>query len=403
MQTYKFLGIDKQGKRIAGEVDGISLQDVEFKLETRGLDLINLKIKHPPTYRRFISAQTIKRKDIIHLTIQLEQLLSAGVPLIEVLAELKSSLDNPRIQEIMLSVYQAVEAGESFSKALEAYKNHFGEVYLALIQAGESTGNLPVMLSDLVAMLQWEDELVSKSKKVMIYPIILALVITSVTLLMMLFVVPELLLFIQEMGSEPSLATQSLIATSSFIQSYAIYFLPLIIFCVLAYKVSLKNIKFRLFVDSLILRFPLLGNIFYKIKLARISHSLSVIYNSGVGIAEAIKMSSKTADNTYLESKLNKARERILVDGDSIYQSFELAQVFPSMGLKMIKIGEQSKSLDQALQNISYFYDREAKEAIDKLEPTIGPLLTIIMAVIIGWVMFAVLGPIYSTISEVNF
>lgn len=403
MQTFKFLGIDKTGRRITGEFESLSLKEAEYKLESRGLDLIYLKAKTTPTYASFMAKKPIKRKDIINLTLQLEQLLRSGMSLIDVLEELKSSLENPNLKEIMQSIYQEVDAGESFSQALMPYKNVFSEVYISLVAAGENSGNLTTMLANLAAMLKWEDELASKTKKVMIYPAILVVVITAVTLLMMLFVVPELLSFIQEMGQEPSWATISLIATSSFLEKWGIYLVGFLVLFLIVMKIALKNLELRRKYDLLILGLPVVGKILYKIKIARVAQSLAVIYSAGIDIAGAIKMSAKVTGNSYLESKFDLALNRILSEGDSIYQAFELAQVFPTMGLKMIKVGEQSKSLGQALHNISYFYEREAKEAIDKLEPTLEPLLTLIMAFVIGWVMLAVLEPIYSTISQVDF
>lgn len=400
MQNYQYSGINKVGKRVSGVMPANNEQELEQKLRTNGIDLVNARKKSSGF--SLSSANKIGRKDIISVTFQIEQLMRAGVPLMEILDDLKDSFESPAVKQMLASVYESMEGGNTFSDSLREYEKDFGEVYISLVSVGEQTGNLEDILIDLANMLKWEDELVSKAKKVMIYPAIVAVVVISVVILMMLFVVPELLGFITSMGGEIGFATTSLIWTSGFIQTYILELIIIPIIAVFALKWwRSQSPDFKVKTDEMSLKVPIIGEVLYKLKLARVANSLAVMYAAGVSFPDSLRMASITSGNKYLEGNILRAVDMI-EQGKPIYISFEEENVFPSMAVRMVKVGELSGGMDTALKNVSYFYDREAKELIEKIEPTIEPILTVVMGFIVGWVMIAVLGPIYDTIAQVQ-
>lgn len=400
MQNFQYTGINASGKRVSGVMPANNEQELEQKLRNNGVDLLSAKQKSKGF--SLSSANKISRKDIISVTFQLEQLMRAGVPLMEILDDLKDSFESDAVKQMLATVYESMEGGNTFSGSLKEYEDDFGDVYIALVSVGEQTGNLEDILLDLANMLKWEDELASKAKKVMIYPAIVAIVVISVVILMMLFVVPELLGFITSMGGEIGFATSSLIWTSTFIQTYILELLAVPVIAVFALKWWRKQSpEFRVKTDEMSLNLPIIGEVIYKLKLARVANSLAVMYSAGVSFPDSLRMASITAGNKYLEGNILKSVEMI-EQGKPIHISFKDAEVFPSMAVRMVKVGELSGGMDTALKNVSYFYDREAKELIEKIEPTIEPILTVIMGFIVGWVMIAVLGPIYDTIAQVQ-
>lgn len=400
MQNYHYTGINKYGKRVSGVLPANNEYELEQKLVKSHIDLLNYK-KQSDSFSLF-SKPKVSRKDIIGVTFQLEQLMRAGVPLLEIIDDLKDSFESDSVKEMLANIYESMEGGSTFSESLRSFEEEFGEVYISLVSVGEKTGQLEDILADLANMLKWEDELISKAKKVMIYPAIVATVVIGVVILMMLFVVPELLGFITSMGGELGFPTIALIATSNFIQNYIleIFIVPTV--AIFIYKAwRKKSPEFKLKTDELSLNVWIVGPVIYKLKLARIANSLAVMYGAGVSFPDSLRMSSVIAGNKYLEGNINNA-VRMIEDGKPIYISFEEAEVFPSMAVRMIKVGELSGGMDTALKNVSYFYDREAKEMIEKIEPTIEPILTVVMGIVVGWVMIAVLGPIYDTIAQVQ-
>ncbi len=398
MQNYHYSGMNKFGKRVSGTLPAANEQELELKLKKTNIDLLSARKQSS----LFKGKAKISRKDVIGFTFQLEQLLKAGVPLMDILDDLKDNFENDAVKEMLASVYESMEGGKTFSEALIPFEDVFGEVYVSLVSVGEKTGKLEEILVNLAEMMMWEDELISKAKKVMIYPAIVATVVIGVVVLMMLFVVPELVGFISSMGGELGFATVALIATSGFIQEYILELFLTPIICIVLYKIARKKSpKFKLKTDEKILNIPIIGAVLYKLKLARIANSLAIMYSAGVSFPDSLRMSSVIAGNKYLEKKILHSVQ-LIENGLPIFEAFGESEVFPPMAIRMVKVGELSGGMDTSLKNVSYFYDREAKELIDKIEPAIEPILTVVMGVVVGWIMVAVLGPIYDTIAQVQ-
>jgi len=400
MQNFKYTGINRYGKRVKGVVSANDQVDLNQKLRKQHINLVSSSKQGSGLFSR--SKTKVSRKELIFITFQLAQLLKAGVPLLEVIDDLKNSIESESAKDMLAEIYEMMQGGSTFSEALTTYRKVFGNVYVALVSVGENTGKLDHILTNLGEMLKWEDELASKAKKVMIYPAIVATVVIAVVILMMLFVVPELLGFITSMGGELGFATIALIATSAFIQAYIVelFVVPIIVVYLFKWWRS-KSEKFTLKTDELMLRVSIIGPIIHKLKLARVANTLAVMYGAGISFTESMKMSSTVAGNAYLKRNIDFAVQ-LIQEGKPIHEAFESAEVFPKLAISMIKVGENSGQMDEALSNISYFYDREAKEMIEKIEPAIEPILTVIMGFVVGWVMIAVLGPIYDTISQVQ-
>ncbi|KUJ74792.1 type II secretion system protein [Thiomicrospira sp. XS5] len=401
MELYRYTGVNRFGKRVRGEVQASNEQDLEQRLRSAQIDLLSFKVKSPGLLGGF-GHHKISRREIITLTTQFKQLLKAGVPLMEIIDELRKSDDSDATREMLSAVYESMEGGQSFSQALKPYENRLGSVYIALVAVGEKSGQMATVLDRLEAMLKWEESLAAKAKKVMVYPSIVGLVVLAVILMMMLFVVPELVSFIREMGGELSFATESLIAVSGFMQQYLLELVLVPIALWLGVKWWRKRSSdFRIQMDRLLFKTPLVGSVLYKLKVARFASTLAVMHSAGIHFGESLKLSATVVGNAYLQRNIERAMA-LIEEGETIHQAFALAEVFPSMAVRMVKVGEQTSNMDEALRNVSDYYDTEAKETIDRVEPAIEPFLTVVMALVVGWVMLAVLGPVYETISKVQ-
>lgn len=401
MEVYRYTGVNRFGKRVRGEVQASNEQDLEQRLRSAQIDLLSFRVKSSGLFSGF-GHHKITRRDIITLTTQFKQLLKAGVPLMEIIDDLRKSDDSDATREMLSAVYESMEGGQSFSQALKPYENRLGAVYIALVAVGEKTGQMATVLSRLETMLKWEESLAAKTKKVMIYPSIVGLVVLAVILMMMLFVVPELVSFIREMGGELSFATESLIAVSGFMQHYLLelVLVPMGVWLGVKWWKN-RSQAFRIQMDRLLFKIPVIGSVLYKLKIARFASTLAVMHSAGIHFGESLKLSSSVVANAYLERNIERAM-LLIEEGETIYQAFSLAEVFPSMAIRMVKVGEQSGGMDEALRHVSDYYDAEAKESIERIEPAIEPLLTVVMALVVGWVMLAVLGPVYETISKVQ-
>lgn len=399
MEKFVYTGINQFGKRVQGQMPAANPRDLEQRLRSAKIELLSYK----PERKGFkLKRSPITPQDIITLTSELRMLLGAGVRLMEVVDDERQNYPNEAVREMMSSVYESMEGGDTFSAALEPYRSLFGDVYLSLVQVGEKTGQLEGVLADLESMMIWQQALASKAKKIMIYPAIVGVVVIGVVILMMIFVVPQLLSFIKEMQGELGFATKSLITTSNFIQNHIVALLvtPILLFFLMKWAKH-KIPPFNLWLDEHLLKIKLIGPIMYKLKLARMANTLATMERAGVGFMEALELSKKVVNNRFLEKQIVFTRH-LIEEGRYIHEAFAESGLLPSMALRIIKAGEESGKMGEALENVSRIYDKQAKDLIDKIEPTIEPILTIVMAVIVGWVMMAVLGPIYDTISKVQ-
>jgi type IV pilus assembly protein PilC len=222
-----------------------------------------------------------------------------------------------------------------------------------------------------------------------------------VTFLMM-YLMPQLLPFIKNIGTEIPLHTQILIEVSKVFVKYwyLLFSLPIIVFFAIKYAAR-RYPKVRYYLDGIKLKIWIFGPLLTKIKLARFANYFAMMYSSGITVLDALRISEDMVDNQVLEQSINQARSSIS-DGVIISKSFEMVGVFPSMIVRMLKVGEDTGAMDDALLNVSYFYNREVKESIEKIEPTILPILTVLLGGIMMWIMMAVLGPVYDAVSGVK-
>jgi type IV pilus assembly protein PilC len=398
---YKFRTIDAAGKIRSDSMVASNPMELEKRLSNMGFDLLSYK-EHNKTSKSSFQSKTISRRELINFTFHIEQLIKSGVPLIDSLKDIRNSIEYGHFTDILQTIIDDIEGGKTLSLALAEHPAVFDKVYVTLVRIGEETGQLAEVLKDLAETIRWQDELVSQTKKIMIYPAIVSVIVLLVVAFLMMYLMPQLLPFIKNVGTEIPLHTQILINISDAFVNYWYLVFSLPVLLVVGLKVaSVKNRGVRYFLDKVRLKVWLFGPLLAKIKLARFANYFAMMYSSGITVLDALKISEDMVDNLVLEESINQARNSIS-DGVIISKSFESVGVFPSMIVRMLKVGEDTGAMDDALLNVSYFYNREVKESIEKIEPTILPVLTVILGGIMMWIMMAVLGPVYDAVSGVK-
>ncbi|HXZ51058.1 MAG TPA: type II secretion system F family protein [Burkholderiales bacterium] len=401
MPLYTYKAIDGDGKSVLGRVEAVNVFDLEQRLARMGLDLVN---GAPASGRsRMIGGMRVNRPDLINFCFHLEQLTSAGVPVVEGLVDLRESMDNARFREVVSGLVEAIEGGRNLSQALAEYPEVFGKVFVSLVRSGEQTGKLPAVLKSLTESLKWEDELAAQTKKLLMYPAFVGTIVLLVTFFLMIYLVPQMTGFIRNMGQQIPLQTRILIEVSNFFVNFwwAIIAAPFVAWFGLKLAAR-SNPAVEYAIDRYKISLPLVGPILRKIILSRFASSFAMMYASGITVLDAIRSSEEIVGNKPLENALHTAGQQI-AEGKNLTAAFQEAELFPPLVIRMLKIGENTGGLDTALLNVSYFYNREVKEGIGKLQAMIEPALTLVLGLILGWVMLAVLGPVYDTISKMKF
>jgi type IV pilus assembly protein PilC len=401
MPLYTYKAIDATGKAVMGRTDAGNVFDLEQRLSRMGLDLVS----GAPTAQkgRLIGGSKVPRQDLINFCFHLEQLAGAGIPIVEGLIDLRESTENMRFREIVGGLVETIEGGKNLSQALADYPEVFSKVMTSLIRSGEQTGKLPEVLASLAETLKWEDELAAQTKKIILYPAFVGGIVLLVTFFLMIYLVPQMVGFIRNMGQEIPLQTRILIHVSNFFVGYwwLVIAMPFVLlFGVKAAARANPAVAYAL--DDLKLRLPLVGPVLRKIILSRFASSFAMMYRSGITVLDAIRSSEEIVGNLPLENALRSAGQQI-AEGKGMTMAFTDVGLFPPLVIRMLRIGENTGALDKALLNVSYFYNREVRESIGKVQAMIEPAMTVVLGAILGWVMLAVLGPVYDTISKMKF
>lgn len=399
MPLYRYRAISLEGKIAKGEVDALNDFALEAQLKKIGLELIHAH----PLGSSGRSVRKMKRCDLISFLFQLEMMLRAGVSVLSILADLRDAADTPEMKSLCAVLYEKIDAGSSISDAFATLPGVFPEITVNLVRSGEVTGQLVEVLHEIGRSLKWQDELEVKSKQLLLYPAFLTVVITAVVVFLMIYIVPQLVDFIVNMGEVVPIQTRALIWVSKLFVNYWWLILPappvLFFFVSILAKI---NPGVRYLLHAAALRFPYLGPVLKKIILARVSDTQGLTHRTGIPVLEGLDLCSKVSGNLVIKEAIEQASVRI-ANGAPISNGFASQQLFPALIIRMLKMAEETGDWSGAFDNISYFYNRDINESIGRVQAMIEPVLTIVLGSIIGWVILAVLGPIYDTISKIQF
>lgn len=387
------------------------------QLQTAGLELIDCSVigkKSGGLAFGNINLQRVKIRDLIQLFVHLEQMQSAGVPLLDALADIRDTTENDQLRDILTEVHRDVSDGGSMSEAMADHPKVFNNLYISLIRAGEDTGDLTSIYRQLIKYLKWVDDMQSKVRKATRYPMIVTGVVLIVIVVMMGYVVPQIVGFLDNLDQELNIFTTSLIATSSFFKNplfhvfglpvpggLFVLMLPLIVLALLhALRQTSDNMAYR--IDALVLNMPVAGNLIRKITIARYAQTFGALFASGIDVIGALKSSRQTVTNRVLLEAMESV-EMYVQSGSPLSEAFNACGEFPSLVVRMVKIGEESGNLTPVLEQVSEFYTKDVDEAVQGLITMIEPALTGVLGIMILWIAVAVFGPIYSMLETIEF
>jgi len=400
MTSFKYKAINNSGTFVRGRIDAVNEPDLESRLQNMGLELVTLK--EVKQRQSLLGGRKVTRQDLINFCFHMEQMTRSGIPILESLQDLRDSLENLGFREIISTVINSIEGGKKFSEALGEHPVIFDTVFVNLVEAGEMSGELDLVLKQMTDSLKWQDELIAKTKKLVLYPAFVGTVVMGVVFFMMIYLVPQMVNFIQSMGGKLPFHTRALIAVSNvFIHYwYLILSVPVILVVLIKFLArQYPRVRYRL--DQFKLNIWLVGPILRKIILARFASYFGLLYRSGVTVLSGLTVCENLTGNAVIKGALVSAHQ-FTSEGMKLSEAIGSVGLFPPLVLRMLKVGETTGRLDTALENVSYFYNREVSESIEKMQALIEPIMTVILGIILGWLMLSVLGPIYDIISTIK-
>lgn len=401
MAAFQYFAVDRTGRRVRGRMDAANESDLEQRLRRMGLDLVTSRLKSPMA--SFAFKKPISRQDLINFCFHLEQISKSGIPLLDGLADLGMSTDNRRFRDVISAMHEDMQGGKLLSEAMARHPAVFDRLFVSLIRTGEQTGNMPEVLRDLAATLNWQDALVSKTKLLLLYPTIVFIVVTAVVFFLMLYLVPKLVTFLTTMQQTLPLQTRLLIWLSEIFGSYwaLMLGLPITLF-VIGVTAVRTHANARLLWDYLKLNLPLVGPILQQILLARFANYFALLYRSGITILDALAACEGVVANRYVADGLRRAAQQINA-GDSLTESLRNLGLFPPLVIRMIRIGETTGALDEALMNVGAFYQRSVENWVERALKLLQVGLTMFLGLILAFIMYAVLSPIYDIFGKLSF
>lgn len=337
----------------------------------------------------------VSQKDLIIFTRQFSTMIDAGLPLVQCLEILSSQMENATFRTVLLKIKAKVEEGATFADALKEHPKVFDELYVQLVAAGEIGGILDTILNRLAEYIEKNAKLKGRVKSALTYPTIVLVVAVGVTAVLLLFVTPVFEKMFKDFGSALPGPTQIVVDLSKFMQTYILHMVASVAVVVVGFRMFYQNKKGREIFDKFILKVPLFGSLIRKIAVARFTRTLGTMISSGVPILDALEVTAKTAGNRTVESAIRYTRTQIS-EGKTITQPLGETNVFPSMVVQMIGVGEATGAMDAMLAKIADFYDEEVDTAVGALTSMIEPVMMVFLGGVVGGFLIAMYLPIFS-------
>ena len=397
-KVVEFVWEGMNQKRVAavGEIEAPSLAQARALLRQRGLRVTKIKRKSKP----FLSGtKTIKTVDISFASRQMATMIGAGIPIAQTLRAIGKGHENGAMEKLMLDLSREVESGTALSVALSKHPQHFNRLFTSLTEAGEESGKLDLMLERVATYNEKLEAIKSKVKSAMMYPMIVLVISALVTVLLLLFVIPQFESLFEGVGADLPTLTRKIVDMSRWMQDKWYIFLGVIIASIAAFIFAYRRSeKLQYTMDRLLIRLPAVGPILRKSALARFSRTLAIIFGSGVPLVDGMKTVGASTGNRVYQNAVMQVKNDIST-GRSLENSMASTKMFPNMMLQMVASGEESGELEIMLDKVAEFYEREVDDAVEAMSSIIEPVMIVILGTIIGTMVLAMYMPIFKLAS----
>ena len=399
MPQFVYRAINERGRSIRGTLAAANEVDLYQALQETGLELVDARQQgRRRSFLTFLARVT--PRELIQLCLHMTELSRAGVPLLEGLNDIRDTTESPVLRDALSEVVRDVSEGATLSHAFAKHPKVFDHIFVSLIATGEQTGNLTESFKHLSHHLKWAASMRSKITKASRYPLFTLVVAMGVMFFLMVFVVPQVIELLKATGTELPMATVALIVFSDFM----VYYWWAIIATMVGSWLLVKTLArlsedFAFWLDGLYLRIPVLGPTMKKIALSRFAHFFAVTYQSGIEILRCLDSARNVLGHRTLAESILTA-EQAVRNGTPLSVALNNTGDFPSLVVRMIRVGEDTGNLSETLEQITEFYDREVDDSIEAMIGSIQPSLTFLIGGLVGWVVVAVLGPIYDNLAN---
>ncbi len=395
--TFTYKALDRTGAPMTGEILGDSKAAVAAQLRLRGLTVTDVDAKSTtPTVEELLDRyRGLKARHVTVMARQLATMISSGLSLLRALYVLEEQTEAPKLKHAIVAVRHDVEAGLALSQALAKHPKIFNDLFVAMVRAGETGGNLEEVLERVAIQLEKDDHLKRTVRSAMVYPVLIGVFAVLVLIGMILFIIPVFANIFKDLGGELPALTQLMITLSDAMRSYWYLMIVVPIVLVAIFRKWKSTERGQYMWDSLKLRAPMrVGDIVRKIAVARFARTLGTLTASGVPILQAIDITAKTAGNRVISDPMAEVAERVR-EGQPLATPLARTGVFPVMVTQMLSVGEETGAVDTMLHKLADFYDDEVATALKSLTSIIEPMMMIGVGCIVGVVVISMYLPMF--------
>ena len=393
MPTFAWEGKDKKGNKVKGET--IAANPMLVKADLRRQGITPGKVSKKSELFSSTKKKSIKPGDIAVFSRQLATMISSGVPIVQAFDIIGKGHDNPSMQEMVLTIKNDVEQGNTLAEALSKHPRHFDDLFVNLIHAGEQSGALESLLDKIATYKEKTESIKKKIKKAMFYPTAVMVVAFVVTTILLIWVVPQFAEIFKNFGADLPAFTKLVLALSDFFIEYWYLIFGGVIGGVFGFfELKHRSKKFSYFLDRVMLRLPVFGMILNKAAVARFARTLSTMFAAGVPLVDSLDSVAGAAGNIVYTNAIMDMKDKVST-GQQLQLAMKQTNLFPSMVVQMVAIGEESGSIDTMLNKVADFYEEEVDAAVDGLSSLLEPLIMVILGVLVGGLVIAMYLPIF--------
>lgn len=397
MPNYKYTATDISGKKVKGFLEALNTQSFYERLNEKELFCTNFtEISVSETSRK--PKHKLSTGDLVLFCRKLSTMMAAGMSITNTLDIMCTSAEKPHLTKLYLQLYETVRGGIALSQAMRETGGAFPVLLVNMVESGEESGNVDMMVDKLATYYEKQAKVSGKIKTATTYPKLLGGVALCVVVILFTMILPQI--FVVFENQELPMMTRILMAFSNFLIKYWYICIIGVVVLIVGFKILLKSKRVSIIKDRLSLNMPIVGKLMRKIYSARFASTLAILYSSGLSLLNGIRLSINVIENTYIAESLNKVVEDISV-GETLSSAIIESNVFDQLLPNMIKIGEETGSLDTILISVADFYETETETAIESLLGILEPLLLIVMALVIGSIVVAVITPIFASYGKV--
>lgn len=400
MALYKYTAVTPDGQRVKDSFEGVSLSSAENELIRQNLKILKIKEK-----KRFseieISPERVPRQEVMHFSRQIAAFVRTGIPIIDAVRVVEEGTDSKRFKQILVDIRESLEGGVPFSEALTPHASVFPPYYLGILRSAELTGQLDTVLDQLATYIDRDMQARSKVKSALTYPLVVVAMSILTMLVMVLFVLPRFVEFFDELDSELPLPTRMLLGFSEFMGNWW-WALGLVVLAFVLFNLWVtRNASARLLRGKMILRFPVIGIILQYSAVERFCRIVGAMMRAGVPLPDTMAAAIDSTNNPVFQERLRSARYEML-EGEGVAGPLERTDLFPAAAVQMIRVGEETGTLDQQIEAAANFYAVETEFRVKRLTDLFEPAVVVFMGVVVGFVAVALISAMYGVLSGID-